>query len=224
MRVVVDTNVLISAAFRDRLPEDVIMFLVTHPDFEWITTEKILQEYPDVLHRKKFSLAESLIQKWEQMVEEGIHVVPDSIVVAFPRDQKDAKFHSCALSAEGYITEFSAPGPDGGVDILAGGGTLGFQEPRLCVQVKSSQSPAHVTILRSLQCTMQNFKANQGLLVSWGGFNKAVEKKARPSFFSVRLWDANDLIEAIFKNYDSLPEGLQSELPLKRIWALVIKE
>ena len=143
MRVVVDTNVLISAAFRDRLPEDVIMFLVTHPDFEWITTEKILQEYPDVLHRKKFSLAESLIQKWEQMVEEGIHVVPDSIVVAFPRDQKDAKFHSCALSAEGYITEFSAPGPDGGVDILAGGGTLGFQEPRLCVQVKSSQSPAH---------------------------------------------------------------------------------
>ena len=78
------------------------------------------------------------------------------------------------LRAEGYITEFSTPGPDGGVDILAGGGTLGFQEPRLCVQVKSSQSPADVTILRALQGTMQNFKANQGLLVSWGGFIQPV--------------------------------------------------
>ncbi|MBW1780090.1 MAG: restriction endonuclease [Deltaproteobacteria bacterium] len=128
------------------------------------------------------------------------------------------------LRAEGYIAQFSTPGPDGGVDILAGGGALGFQEPKLCVQVKSSQSPADVTILRSLQGTMQNFKANQGLLVSWGGFNKAVEKEARLSFFSVRLWDANDLIEAIFKNYDRLPEELQSELPLKRMWALVIEE
>jgi predicted nucleic acid-binding protein len=42
MRVVVDTNVLISAAFRDCLPEDVIMFLVARPDFEWIATEKIM--------------------------------------------------------------------------------------------------------------------------------------------------------------------------------------
>lgn len=128
------------------------------------------------------------------------------------------------LKAEGYITEFSTPGPDGGVDILAGGGTLGFQEPRLCVQVKSSQSPADVTILRSLQGTMQNFKANQGLLVSWGGFNKAVDKEARLSFFSVRLWDANNLIEKIFNNYNRLPEELKNELPLKRIWALVIEE
>ena len=71
---------------------------------------------------------------------------------------------------------------------------------------------------------MQNFKADQGLLVSWGGFNKAVEKEARLSFFSVRLWGADDLIEAVMKNYDHLPEELQNELPLKRIWALVIEE
>jgi len=51
-----------------------------------------------------------------------------------------------------------------------------------------------------------------------------LKKEARLSFFSVRLWDANDLIEAIFKNCDRLPEELQNELPLKRIWALVIEE
>ena len=128
------------------------------------------------------------------------------------------------LQAEGYVTKNSAPGPDGGVDILAGRGTLGFEGPRLCVQVKSSTSPSDVTVLRGLQGSMSNFKADQGLLVSWGGFTKAVENEARLSFFSVRLWDASNLIKAVLKNYDRLPEELQNELPLKRIWALVMDE
>lgn len=128
------------------------------------------------------------------------------------------------LQTEGYITKFSPPGPDGGVDILAGRGALGFEGPKLCVQVKSSQSSSDVNILRSLKGTMQTFKADQGLLVSWGGFTKSLENEARLSYFSVRLWDANDLLEAIFKNYDRLPQELQNELPLKRTWALVIEE
>ena len=95
MKVVVDTNVLISAAFRDRLPEDVIMFLVSHPEFQWIATQDIVREYLDVLKRKKFSLTESIIRKWEQMIEDVIHIVPDSIVIEFPRDQKDAVTDFC---------------------------------------------------------------------------------------------------------------------------------
>lgn len=175
--------------------------------------------------------------KEEEIVEPGeIGEEGDTDVEQMARDQimhyieKSFTGHdlsrlvNAVLKAEGYITELSSPGPDGGVDILAGKGTFGFQEPRLCVQVKSSKSPADVTILRTLQGTMQNFKAEQGLLVSWGGFNKTVEKEARLSFFSVRLWDADDLIEAVLKNYDHLPEELQNELPLKRIWALVIEE
>lgn len=128
------------------------------------------------------------------------------------------------LQAEGYVTKLSPPGPDGGVDILAARGALGLEGPRICAQVKSSPSASDVTTLRALQGSMQTFKADQGLLVSWGGFTKAVENEARLSFFSVRLWDANDLIEAVLKNYERLPEELQNELPLKRIWALVIEE
>jgi restriction system protein len=71
---------------------------------------------------------------------------------------------------------------------------------------------------------MQTFKAEQGLLVSWGGFTKTVENESRLSFFSVRLWDASDLVEEVLRNYDKLPEELQTELPLKRVWALVIEE
>ena len=125
------------------------------------------------------------------------------------------------LRAEGYVTQLSPPGPDGGVDTLARRGTLGLEGPRMCVQVKSSNNPSDVTVFRGLQGSMATFKADEGLLVSWGGFNNAVQREARLSFFSVRLWDADDLLEAITRNYDALPEELQKDLPLKRIWALV---
>ena len=101
---------------------------------------------------------------------------------------------------------------------------MGFAEPRLVVQVKSSASPADVTVLRGLQGIFKNFGAQQGLLVSWGGFTSSVLQEARQSFFSIRLWDSGDLLQAIFKNYEKFPEQLRTELPLKRIWALVSEE
>ena len=42
--------------------------------------------------------------------------------------------------------------------------------------------------------------------------------------FTIRLWDSGDLLQSLQKNYDRLPPDLQAELPLKRIWALVLEE
>lgn len=128
------------------------------------------------------------------------------------------------LRAEGYLTRVSPPGPDGGVDILAGSGPMGFGPPRLCVQVKSGSTPADVSVLRGLQGILQNFRADQGLLVSWGGYKASVLQEARQSFFTIRLWDSGDLLGAILKNHDRFPDELQAELPLKRIWALVLED
>ena len=128
------------------------------------------------------------------------------------------------LQSDGWETAVSAPGPDGGVDILAGRGSLGLDGPRLCVQVKSQNSPADVTVYRTLQGTMQSFKAEQGLLVCWGGFNKTVLQESKQSHFMVRLWDSSDLVGAIYRNYERLPAEIQAELPLKRVWTLVVEE
>jgi len=88
----------------------------------------------------------------------------------------------------------------------------------------TSKSPqADVNVFRALQGTMATFQADRGLLVSWGGFTKAVQTEARLSFFLVRLWGAEELVEALLRNDDRLPEELQAELPLKRIWALVLE-
>ena len=131
---------------------------------------------------------------------------------------------SAVLRAKGWVTKSSPPGADGGVDILAGQGSLGLDEPRLCVQVKSQNSPADVTVYRTLQGSMQTFKAEQGLLVCWGGFNKVVLTEARTGHFSVRLWDSGDLVEAIYRTYEQLPAEIQAELPLKRAWMLVVEK
>ena len=70
---------------------------------------------------------------------------------------------------------------------------------------------------------MKSFNATQGVLVSWSGFKSSVELEARRLFFEIRLWDSRDLVKALLSNYERLPEALQAELPLKRIWALALE-
>ena len=135
-----------------------------------------------------------------------------------------ARLVEAVIQAQGYVTKRSEPGPDGGVDILAGAGPMGFDKPRICIQVKSSSSSADVTVLRSLQGTVQTFKADQGLLVSWSGFTRKVLEESRLSFFTVRLWDSSALLDEILKHYNKFPDSLQAELPLKRIWSIVFEE
>jgi restriction system protein len=131
---------------------------------------------------------------------------------------------NAVLVADGWTTKLSPPGPDGGVDILAGRGPFGLDAPRLCVQVKSQNSPADVTVYRTLQGSMQSFKAEQGLLMCWGGFNKPLLNEAKQGHFTVRLWDSRDLVEAIYRTYERLPAEIQAELQLKQVWMLVQEE
>jgi len=128
------------------------------------------------------------------------------------------------LRAQGYKTMLSPPGSDGGADILAGGGPMGFDRPRLCVQVKSQETPVDVAVLRDLQGTLKNFGAEQGLLVPLGGFKGTVTAEARRSYFEIRLWDASDILRNLLEVYEKLPEQVRAELPLKRVWALVPEE
>ncbi|MHB9058774.1 MAG: restriction endonuclease [Bacillota bacterium] len=140
------------------------------------------------------------------------------------RGHELARLVNDLLVAQGYHTELSPAGADGGVDILAGKGAMGFDQPRLCVQVKSSDSPVDVSVFRELQGVMKNFDATQGLLVAWGGFKTSVSPLARTSFFEIRTWDSGDLVSNLLENYEQLSEQLQAELPLKRVWTLVREE
>ncbi len=131
-----------------------------------------------------------------------------------------AKLVEAILKAQGYYTYTSPEGPDHGVDILASPGTLGFGHPRICVQVKSGDSPIERPVIDQLIGTMQNFNAEQGLLVSWGGFRSSFEKEIPKQFFRVRLWNQTTLIQELLNVYDKLDDEIKAEIPLKRIWTI----
>jgi len=99
MRVVIDTNVLVSAALRDRDPEQIILFVVARPDIEWVVTSEILREYKEVLSRPKFGLDEALRQRWFELLAGATTLVDAALPIDFPRDRKDAMFLACAVSA-----------------------------------------------------------------------------------------------------------------------------
>jgi restriction system protein len=94
----------------------------------------------------------------------------------------------------------------------------------LCAQVKATEAPADVTVFRALQGTMTSFAAAQGLLVCWGGFTVPVKAEARQHSLRIRLWDQSDLVQAVYRAYERLPDEMKAELPLKRTWVLVREE
>ncbi|MEG4493929.1 putative toxin-antitoxin system toxin component, PIN family [Microcoleus sp. D3_18_C4] len=99
MRVVIDTNILVSAAIAGRKPASVITWVINQPDYEWIVSEEILGEYQEVLSRRKLKLTDDQKERWLNLIQGSTQLIDVSIEIDFPRDQKDAKFIACALSA-----------------------------------------------------------------------------------------------------------------------------
>ncbi len=135
-----------------------------------------------------------------------------------------AQLVEAVLVARGFVTWLAPEGPDGGVDVLAGSGVLGMESPRICVQVKSQQSPVDVRVVRELQGVLGRSGADQGLLVAWGGVTKATDRELRNEFFQVRVWTADDVVQQLTEVYDRLPEQIQAALPLKQVWTLALEE
>lgn len=100
MKVVIDTNVVVSAILKDRKPEEVILFVVEQVGFEWLASTEILAEYTEVIRRSKFNLPETTIAKWMEIFGSLIRIVDVHQSYDFPRDQKDARFLACSFVAE----------------------------------------------------------------------------------------------------------------------------
>ncbi len=106
MRIVIDTNILVSAILKDRDPEAVILFVAECDDMEWIVSSEIMTEYREVLSRPKFGLEADTLHAWFSLLDRITLVWPVDLSIDFTRDQKDAKFLSCAIvaGADYFIT------------------------------------------------------------------------------------------------------------------------
>lgn len=100
MKIVIDTNVLVSAVLRDRTPEQVVLYIADRPElFDWVVSKTILAEYKTVLGKPKLKIIESVQEKWFNLIDEATKVIDVDVSVEFPRDPKDAKFLECAIAA-----------------------------------------------------------------------------------------------------------------------------
>lgn len=123
------------------------------------------------------------------------------------------------LEAEGFVCEASTGGADGGVDIVAGRGLLGMDSPKLIAQVKSGGQVSD-PVVRDLLGTMQHVGAEQGLLVAWDGVSSSARHSLQRERFRVRLWTSSDVVDAVLRVYENLPEAIRADLPLRRVWLL----
>ena len=132
-----------------------------------------------------------------------------------------ARLVEAVLAADGFRCERKPPGADGGVDILAGRGPLGLDSPKVVVQVKSDTQAVGDPVVQTLQGAITRFSADQALLVAWGGVTRQAGKFLETTKFTIRVWGANELMDAVFRTYPILPESIKAELPLRQIWTPV---
>ena len=128
---------------------------------------------------------------------------------------------AAVLTAQGFTCRVAPEGADRGIDILAGSGALGIDEPRLVVQVKSEQSSVPDPVVTQLLGSIRQHQPAQGLLVAWGGLTGPARKSALDNYFRLRVWEAEDLIDQITQQYGNLPEEIRAALPLKQVWVAV---
>lgn len=103
---------------------------------------------------------------------------------------------AAALRHDGYRCRVSPPGPDGGADILAGKGMLGF-EGSLVVQVKSGSITCGTAEIDRLLGVMQTRGASHGMIASWGGFTGPALSRSTELWFRVRLWGREEISQAM---------------------------
>lgn len=186
--------------------------------------QRVRRMIDDKYEKNKDIHLEDIVEASKEFAIDFEQVITDEITKHLKINfsgHKLAKLINEILEAKGFVTKVSPPGPDGGVDILAGSGPLGFESPKICVQVKSSKTPGDVRIVRELDGVVKHFKADYGLLVAWGGLNKKAQHEINTSFFSTKLWDQGKIVDEIMLNYEKFSEELKTDLPLKRTWILV---
>jgi restriction system protein len=131
---------------------------------------------------------------------------------------------AAVLRARGLQCVVSPPGPDKGIDIVAGAGPLGLDSPRILVQCKSQDSAVDVQVVLQLQGAMSTTGADQALLVAYGGLTKAARNLLTNQQFNLKVWETEDLLDAFLETYDTIDDSIREILPIKKMWTLIDQE
>ena len=125
------------------------------------------------------------------------------------------------LEAEGFSTQVAPPGPDGGIDVFAGQGPFGARQssPHRAGQVQPvarGREDRSRTAWRA-----QHARRRPGAARRLGRRQQDRPPGAARPVLPRPGVDADNLLDAVLRNYEKLSEELRADLPLKRVWSLV---
>jgi len=99
LRLVIDTNILVSAALKpEGLQRTVLVLAMTRPARLYIS-QAILAEYREVLARREFKIRRGLRQQLLQLIKNRAQLVDPVRALQVTKDPDDNKFVECADAA-----------------------------------------------------------------------------------------------------------------------------
>ncbi len=99
LRLVMDTNVLISAALKPAgLQRTVFLLAITKPA-RWYVSTPILEEYSEVLSRPELQIRRGLRQQFLQLIKSHRYIVAPTRHLEITPDPDDNMFLECADAA-----------------------------------------------------------------------------------------------------------------------------
>lgn len=102
IRVVIDTNVLVSALLTGGLPEAVVDLAISG-EVQWFASESILAEYEDVIKRPRLAIDFDKAADAMARIRAIVSIVSPAVRVAAARDPDDNQFLECADTAQAHF-------------------------------------------------------------------------------------------------------------------------
>ena len=99
LRLVIDTNVLVSAALKPESLQRAIFLLAITKPARFYVSAPILEEYAEVLSRPELGIRKGLRQQLLQLVKNHTHMVSPSRRLEVTKDPDDNIFLECADAA-----------------------------------------------------------------------------------------------------------------------------
>jgi restriction system protein len=189
---------------------------------EWKSNEDKATPKTNELVEKDIDINDEVVQKatldeLEAQARDGIGKYLENMGA-----YKFQKICGVLLKAMGLFVEYEAPpGPDGGIDIIAYKDQLGFEKPRIKVQVKNHNESIKVDVkpVRELKGLL-NANEHAGIFITSGFYTKDAETFARNSDIHIKLIDRIEFIELWTAYYPTLAEDEKALLPLHPIYFL----
>jgi|SRR5205085_6063915 len=100
IKVVIDTNVIISANIKDEGAEARLLDLVAHRKLHLYVSAPILAEYEGVLRRPKLRLAPERVEAALELIRAASTVVSPAQTLSISPDEADNRFLECAEEAK----------------------------------------------------------------------------------------------------------------------------